>query len=61
MTGRRVGVCERPVCPVCDGRVEERRSKLVCSRCHAIVETCCDGGKQTPGRDVAVARPGVGV
>jgi hypothetical protein len=26
--------------------VEERRGKLICARCHAIVETCCDGGKQ---------------
>jgi hypothetical protein len=31
---------------VCDGRLLELRGKLVCSRCHAIVETCCDGGKQ---------------
>jgi hypothetical protein len=36
----------REACPVCDGRVVERRGKLVCERCHAIVETCCDGGKQ---------------
>jgi hypothetical protein len=33
-------------CPVCDGPVVEIRAKLVCARCHAIVETCCDGGKQ---------------
>ena len=39
-------VCRRPACPVCDGPVVERRSKLVCDRCHAIVETCCDGGRQ---------------
>jgi hypothetical protein len=46
MTTNRAAMCERPACPVCDGRVEERRGKLICARCHAIVETCCDGGKQ---------------
>ena len=39
-------VCDRPACPVCDGPVAELRGKLVCTRCRAIVETCCDGGKQ---------------
>jgi hypothetical protein len=39
--------CTRPACPVCDGPVIEVRSKLVCARCRAIVETCCDGGKQS--------------
>jgi hypothetical protein len=38
--------CERPACPVCDGPITELRGKLVCTRCRAIVETCCDGGKQ---------------
>ncbi len=46
MTTVRPTACDRPVCPVCDGRLAELRGKLVCSRCHAIVETCCDGGKQ---------------
>jgi hypothetical protein len=46
MTMHRAVTCERPVCPVCDGQVEERRGKLICARCHAIVETCCDGGRQ---------------
>ena len=40
------GSCDRPACPVCDGSLVEQRGKLICSRCHAIVETCCDGGKQ---------------
>jgi hypothetical protein len=44
-TGTTGAAC-REACPVCDGRVVERRSKLVCERCHAIVETCCDGGRQ---------------
>lgn len=38
--------CWRPACPVCDGPIVEVRAKLVCARCRAIVETCCDGGKQ---------------
>jgi hypothetical protein len=38
--------CAPPACPVCDGPVVEVRAKLVCARCRAIVETCCDGGKQ---------------
>ena len=42
----RAPTCDRPACPVCDGRVIELRGKLVCLRCHTIVETCCDGGKQ---------------
>jgi len=41
--------CSRPACPVCDGPVIERRGKLLCARCHAILETCCDGGRQ--GKD----------
>ena len=36
----------REVCPVCDGRIVPMRGKLICERCRAIVETCCDGGKQ---------------
>ncbi|MCA9164997.1 MAG: hypothetical protein R3C99_02395 [Pirellulaceae bacterium] len=33
-----------PVCPVCRGSLIEIRGKLVCSRCHTICETCCEGG-----------------
>jgi hypothetical protein len=40
------GAACREACPVCDGRVVPMRGKLVCERCRAIVETCCDGGKQ---------------
>jgi len=35
----------RPACPVCGGRLVERRGKLVCSRCRTICETCCEGGR----------------
>jgi len=35
-----------PICPICGGRLIEIRAKLVCERCHAILETCCEGGKQ---------------
>ncbi|MBS0202667.1 MAG: hypothetical protein JSS49_07180 [Planctomycetes bacterium] len=34
-----------PVCPVCGGVLVEIRHKLVCSRCHTICETCCEGGR----------------
>lgn len=34
-----------PVCPVCGGELTEIRHKLVCSRCHTICETCCEGGR----------------
>ncbi|GIT29115.1 MAG: hypothetical protein Ct9H300mP1_11610 [Planctomycetaceae bacterium] len=33
-----------PPCPVCGGQLIEIRHKLVCSRCHSICETCCEGG-----------------
>jgi ribosomal protein S27AE len=33
------------VCPVCGStQLLEIRQKLHCQRCHAIVETCCEGG-----------------
>lgn len=32
-------------CPVCGGGLMEIRHKLICSRCHAICETCCEGGR----------------
>ena len=35
----------KPACPVCGGHLIEIRAKLVCSRCHAICETCCEGGR----------------
>lgn len=34
-----------PACPVCGGRLVERRGKLICSRCRTICETCCEGGR----------------
>lgn len=34
----------RPACPVCGGTLIEIRAKLMCSRCHTICETCCEGG-----------------
>jgi hypothetical protein len=35
----------RAACPVCGGVLVEIRAKLTCSRCRAIVETCCEGGR----------------
>jgi hypothetical protein len=32
------------VCLVCQGPTLEIRGKLVCRRCGAILETCCEGG-----------------
>jgi hypothetical protein len=32
-------------CPACGGRLVEVKAKLVCSRCRAICETCCEGGR----------------
>jgi hypothetical protein len=37
-------VC-RPACPVCGGLLIEIRQKLLCSQCHTICETCCEGGR----------------
>ena len=31
-------------CPICHGETHEIRAKLVCRRCGAILETCCEGG-----------------
>ncbi|HAA49280.1 MAG TPA: hypothetical protein DCE43_06130 [Planctomycetaceae bacterium] len=52
-TNRQVGpsptsdesACVTPACPVCGGQLIEIRHKLTCSRCHAICETCCEGGR----------------
>lgn len=35
----------RPACPACGGRLVEIKAKLQCSRCRAICETCCEGGR----------------
>lgn len=32
-------------CPVCGGSFTEIRHKLHCTRCHSIIETCCEGGR----------------
>lgn len=29
-------------CPVCGGQGMPQRAKLICSRCGAIIQTCCD-------------------
>ena len=34
----------RPACPLCGGHLIEIRGKMVCSQCHTICETCCEGG-----------------
>ncbi|MCU0876178.1 MAG: DUF2089 domain-containing protein [Pirellulaceae bacterium] len=36
----------RPICPICGGPLIEIRAKLQCERCHTILETCCEGGRQ---------------
>jgi hypothetical protein len=39
-------IAEPPcVCYVCAGTLIEIRGKHICSRCHVINETCCDGGQ----------------
>ncbi len=46
-TPREKNSCPRPrrtTCPVCGGtELAHIRGKLHCVKCHAIVETCCDG------------------
>lgn len=36
---------ELPICPVCGAGTVEIRGKLQCTRCRAICETCCEGGR----------------
>ena len=36
----------QPVCSICGGKLIEIRAKLQCERCHVILETCCEGGRQ---------------
>jgi hypothetical protein len=40
------GVLDFRVCPVCGGELVEIRMKRQCARCHAIIETCCEGGRE---------------
>ncbi|WP_144997741.1 hypothetical protein [Polystyrenella longa] len=35
----------RRCCPVCGGELIDIKLKTVCSRCHTICETCCEGGR----------------
>lgn len=42
---RRDATTCKPACPVCGGELIEIRAKLVCSKCHTICETCCEGGR----------------
>ena len=35
----------QPACPACGGSLIDIRSKLQCSRCYRICETCCEGGR----------------
>jgi GNAT superfamily N-acetyltransferase len=39
---RESGLEDRPACPVCGGRLADIRQKLCCTKCHSIIETCCD-------------------
>lgn len=42
--GAGVGTGVEPCCPICGGPLMEIRAKKHCQRCHAICETCCEGG-----------------
>jgi hypothetical protein len=35
---------ERSLCYNCAAELVEIRGKLICSTCHMIIETCCEGG-----------------
>lgn len=35
------------LCPSCQSELTEQRGKLICSACHMIIETCCEGGRCT--------------
>ncbi|MEZ6044798.1 MAG: hypothetical protein R3C11_04295 [Planctomycetaceae bacterium] len=35
----------RRCCPVCGGELIDIKMKTVCSQCHTICETCCEGGR----------------
>jgi len=37
---RAAPVAPRPCCPVCGAEAIGQRCKLVCPRCHAVVENC---------------------
>jgi hypothetical protein len=39
-----IGANGEPCCPICGGPLMEIRAKKHCQRCHAICETCCEGG-----------------
>jgi hypothetical protein len=40
-------VVNMSLCPSCQGELTELRGKLICSACHTIIETCCEGGRCT--------------
>ena len=42
--GAGMGRGMEPCCPICGGPLMEIRAKKHCQRCHAICETCCEGG-----------------
>jgi hypothetical protein len=44
-------------CPICQGETFEIRAKLMCRRCGAILETCCEGGPMGAPIDPAAAPP----
>lgn len=41
------------VCPVCGYATDPFRCKLICPRCHNVVESCADGGEVPGGRPKA--------
>ncbi|MBI1900702.1 MAG: hypothetical protein HYS13_06280 [Planctomycetia bacterium] len=36
----------RAICPVCGAKLVQIQAKLVCSKCHTICETCCEGERE---------------
>jgi hypothetical protein len=43
------------VCPACGHESEPFRCKILCPRCHTVVESCSDGG-EIPSRPAADRR-----
>lgn len=33
------------ICPLCRGKLNDKRLKRYCTRCGTLCETCCDGGE----------------
>ncbi len=49
------------ICPICSGNLFYLRTKLVCEKCHSIVETCCDGGRLPANSKKIQDKPKTGI